>query len=273
MFAKTIATLLFAAGLITSAVAWAAAPSVDQVYQAARAGNYAQAQSMMTQALREHPDSAKAHFVEAELLARQGKLPAARGELAAAQKLNPNLSFAKPEAVQELQSLLSSGNGQMRQMSRAPMRQGGVPWGLILVLVLVVGLVMMFLRARNRGVSGSGSPLGMPLPGGSYGSGGGVMSPQAGGGMGSGILGSLATGAAVGAGMMAGEALMNKVLNGGVRDNIVSPNAQPIQNVDDSSNAYNMGGNDFGLNNSGAWDSGDSGDSWSDDGGSNDGWN
>ncbi|MDR0458761.1 MAG: tetratricopeptide repeat protein [Burkholderiaceae bacterium] len=180
MFAKTIAKLLLAAGLMACAVAWAAGPSVDQVYQAARAGNYAQAQSLMDQVLREHPDSAKAHFVEAELLARQGKLSAARGQLDNARRLDPSLSFAKPQAVQSLQALLTGGgNGQARRMiGGAPLRQGGLSWGLILALVIVAGLVMMFLRARNRGAAGY-RPLGAPMPGGpmGYGPAGGAMMP------------------------------------------------------------------------------------------------
>jgi hypothetical protein len=42
---------------------------------------------------------AKAHFVQAELYSRQGKLDFARQALASAEQSAPGLPFAKPEAV------------------------------------------------------------------------------------------------------------------------------------------------------------------------------
>ena len=74
-------------------------PTLAQVYATAQAGNLEQAQVMMQQVLVAHPGSARAHFVQAELSARQGKLGRAREALASAEKLSPGLSFAKPEAV------------------------------------------------------------------------------------------------------------------------------------------------------------------------------
>src|ERR1700716_3800125 len=74
-------------------------PTLHQVYEAAQTGHMDQAQQMMNQVLRDHPTSARAHFVEAELSARSGNFPKAREELARAQQLDPGLSFAKPQAV------------------------------------------------------------------------------------------------------------------------------------------------------------------------------
>ena len=45
------------------------------------AGHLDQAQQMMTQVLADHPNSAKAHYVQAELYAREGKAALARSEL------------------------------------------------------------------------------------------------------------------------------------------------------------------------------------------------
>ncbi|HTT39312.1 MAG TPA: tetratricopeptide repeat protein, partial [Burkholderiales bacterium] len=71
MLRKPILGLALAASLtLTGGYAVAAEPTIHQVYQAADAGNYREAQAMMDQVLRDHPNSAKAHFVEAELLAR-----------------------------------------------------------------------------------------------------------------------------------------------------------------------------------------------------------
>ena len=55
-------------------------PSMHEVYVAAQEGKFSEAQAMMDQVLKDHPNSAKAHFVEAELIAKQNKLGAAATE-------------------------------------------------------------------------------------------------------------------------------------------------------------------------------------------------
>ena len=88
-------------------------PTLKQVYEAAQAGRLEQAQAMMQQVLVAHPNSAKAHFVQAELSARQGQLGRARDSLATAEKLAPGLPFAKQEAVQALRSQLAAERGSV----------------------------------------------------------------------------------------------------------------------------------------------------------------
>ena len=81
-------------------------PTLKQIYDAAQAGQLDKAQTMVQQVLVLHPNSARAHFVQAELFARQGQLPKAREALAAADKLAPGLPFAKSEAIQSLRAQL-----------------------------------------------------------------------------------------------------------------------------------------------------------------------
>jgi predicted Zn-dependent protease len=52
--------------------------TVDQVYSAAKAGQVDQALQLMQPVLKDHPNSAKAHFVEAELLAKAHRYADAR---------------------------------------------------------------------------------------------------------------------------------------------------------------------------------------------------
>ena len=85
-----------------------AEPTLKQIYDAAQAGRLEQAQTMIQQVLVLHPKSAKAHFVQAELAARQGQIARAREALAEAEKLAPGLPFAKPEAVQSLRAVLAA---------------------------------------------------------------------------------------------------------------------------------------------------------------------
>jgi hypothetical protein len=82
--------------------------------------------------------------------------------------------------------------------------------------------------------------------------------------MGSGILGGLATGAAVGAGMVAGEALAHEFLGGHERERMASDGALG----DASRVGYDDGGGrDFGLSDADSWDAGGSGNDIAGDGG------
>ncbi|HEY2037446.1 MAG TPA: tetratricopeptide repeat protein, partial [Steroidobacteraceae bacterium] len=84
----------------------AAAPNPEQVYQALRAGNVAQAQQMMTQVLSEYPRVGRAHFVAAEVDARAGNYGLARQELRTAESLDPSLAAKDPRGVEELKQEL-----------------------------------------------------------------------------------------------------------------------------------------------------------------------
>src|SRR6202020_1089091 len=96
-------------------------PTMDQIYTAAAGGHLDQAQQMITQVLADHPTSAKAHFVQAELYAKEGKTSLARSELATAEQLKPGLPFANPRAVQELKAQLGQTRlGQTRGMMTGP---------------------------------------------------------------------------------------------------------------------------------------------------------
>jgi len=81
-------------------------PTVAQIYRAFRAGHIEQAQNLLDQVLRDHPDSAKAHFVQAEIDAAEGHRDLARSELARAEQLKPGLPDVKPDAVHQLKAKL-----------------------------------------------------------------------------------------------------------------------------------------------------------------------
>jgi len=261
--------LLAVVALGFSSLALAASPTVDDVYQATRSGRIAEAEAMMQQVLAEHPDSATAHFVSAEVEYRAGKLDRARAELAKAEQLSPGLPKMSPRAVAELRAGLS-GSGMVRA-DRVPRSGGsGIPWVPILLLGGAVLLVIVLIRRQRQTVmmppgggfgpgmgpnGGMGGPTPMGGPGYGYGYGPGVMN------QGSGIMGSVASGLAVGAGIVAGEALARRVFEPGHPD-YVEPSQQAY--VDPNND---LGGNDFGV--SGGWDDGGGG-GFSDGGGGGD---
>ena len=256
-------------------------PTLADVYSAAQSGRMDKAQTMIQEVLISHPNSAKAHFVRAELYSRQGELGKAREELATSEKLAPGLPFAKAESVQTLRTQLATRSPSLAANSAvlrpaAPMAPSSpATWGLPLLLaggVIVLGYLAFRKRApepfsqpaadaplnglngpQNFGVANSGAAPAMasayPQP--AYAQ---PTSPQpASSGMGGQIMGGLATGLAVGAGVMAAQAigrnLMGHTNSTTQRDDFSNPDQPTINRNAD------MGGQDFGINDAGSWDS------------------
>lgn len=266
-----VGLLMMASTVFISGTAFADEPSLHQVYQAAEAGKLDEAQTMMHQVLSAHLNSGKAHYVEAELLVKQGQLKKAEAELATAERLAPGLPFANAQAVQHLRELLGSSRNsrlmttQPVQSIQPPVTAPSIPWGLLLTgigLIAFIVFAVRFMAQRNAmpvtagGAPtaygpGNGSPYGTPVQ--PYGAGGvGPMGSPTGSGMGSRIMGGLATGAAMGAGLVAGEALVHHFMDGKqdtfrpAQDNFGLSN--PDTALDD------MGGNDFGVADTSSWD-------------------
>lgn len=130
-------------------------PTLHQIYQAADAGRLIEAQGIMEKVLRQHPNSAKAHFVEAELLVKQGQLVNAQVELSKAEILAPGLPFAKPDAVENLKRHLAPAHAATPAVQNTTwVRQSevasGVPWGLLLVALGLIAAAVFFVRAMSR---------------------------------------------------------------------------------------------------------------------------
>jgi hypothetical protein len=253
-------------------------PSLNEVYATAQAGKLDKAQVMMQQVLIAHSSSAKAHFVQSELYARQGNVAKARDALTTAEKLAPGLPFAKPEAVAALQARLSSpppANSAATSPSftaaKAQTPQSSNSWLLPAALAAaVVAAGYFFFRktspVQNFNQPGIGSGLAGPQTFGSAVSpGAAVQQPYgmpaygtqpygqpASSGLGGKIMGGVATGLAVGAGVMAAEAIGRSLTggHGSNTNNEYSSLASP-QNAPDN---FAMGGNDFGVIDASSWD-------------------
>ena len=288
--------LVGAAFMVNAPAMAQAEPTINQIYEAAQSGKLDKAQTMVQQVLVLHPSSAKAHYVQAELFARQGLSAKGKEALATADKLAPGLPFAKPDAVQALRTQLaaridsaavnSPPAKQSYGMDTPATATASVSPGLLLVLGAgVVGLVVWLIRRKpvvsqpaampasmGNGIgSGIGSGLNGPQTFGAsaaptYGQPGygqpaygqpGYNPQPAGTGMGGRVMGGLATGLAVGAGVMAAQAIGKNLM--GNNDHSANNNAG---NLNDSSgnrveplpgNA-DLGGQNFGMNDSTAWD-------------------
>ncbi|WP_394789578.1 tetratricopeptide repeat protein [Rhodoferax sp.] len=265
-------------------------PTLNQVYATAQAGKLDEAQVMIQQVLVTHPQSAKAHFVQGELYARQRDFVRARESLATAEKLAPGLPFAKPEAVQALRAELSaksaatpSGGNTLHYGSPASAAPSSSSWGLPLLLaggVIVAGYFIF--RRRSPQVFAPQQPAysqgGMTSPQ-PYGMGGNTMQPNYGQpgygqagygqqpaapGLGSRIAGGVATGLAVGAGVMAAEAIGRNLMGGHNAGNAGSGQFDSFSNNSNDDALLNrnndMGGQNFGVNDASSWDDGGSSD-------------
>jgi len=265
------AALLMMATVSTPALA--ADPKVSEVYAAARAGDVDKAIGMMNTVLKDHPNSAKAHYVQAELLAKKGRIAEARAELGSAEKLAPGLPGIQPQSVASLKAQLSGGVTTAGTVAKSevpvPQASHGFPWMTAIIIGMLVFGLLAFLRRRSQpdvyqpsvgggyGATGYGSG-GYPQGGPGYGGGYGGGYPQQGGGLGSGIMGGLATGAAAGVGFAAGERIVDGLFGDHDKERVIEREVEP--RYDPGSANQDMGGNDFGISDDSSWDSSGGGD-------------
>lgn len=268
--------MLLTSAIFTGLTFAAGDPTLHEVYQAADAGRLSEALGMMNQVLRDHPNSGKAHFVEAELLAKQGKLASAATELATAERLAPGLPFAKADSVENLKRRVAPSHTTNRLVQGGDIAQSAsasqFPWSLLLVGAGLIAAIVFFVSKMKQSNAaalpgqagaGFGTGFGSSAPLQPVAGGGGFAQPMgpAAGGMGSRILGGLATGAAVGVGMVAAESLMHRFTDGNRHET-----GQTFNPVPDSfdSTPNDMGGNDFGVSDASSWDDSSSGggDDW-----------
>ena len=300
-FIRLVALTAFLGAGAGSAMAQAE-PTMNQIYQTAQAGKLDEAQVMVQQVLISHPNSAKAHYVQAELFARQGLAGRGREALLQADKLAPGLPFAKPEAVQALRAQLASKPGAPTltpalkepanksvgvQQTSAPTAPSSFPLGLGLALggaaIAVAVLVMRkkpaavqappaaYAGTASAGTLGSGlngpqtfgnaagaapgygqAPYSQPGYGQQpYGQPG--VGQQAGSGLGGRIAGGVATGLAVGAGVMAAQAIGRSFSDNNEHhpDHLGNNTASGVQPLPGNAD---LGGQNFGINDTNSWD-------------------
>ncbi len=277
-FLQTVLRWLLLAAFLNAGAAMAQQePTMNQIYATAQAGKLDQAQVMVQQILVAHPKSAKAYFVQSELFARQGNLAKAREALNTAEQFAPGLPFAKPEAVQALQKQLAAPRTLAVPATASvtydtpPQAKSSNSWVLpALLAAAVIAAGYFIFRRKPAQTVDQGNAYGNGLNG-PQNFGNGNMQPAmqpgmqgaygqqpmygqpAGSGMGGRIMGGVATGLAVGAGVMAAEAIGRNLMGNhetGSRaaDNNAANSYEPIGNSNSD-----MGGQNFGLSDT-SWD-------------------
>ncbi|MCE4556335.1 tetratricopeptide repeat protein [Pelomonas cellulosilytica] len=206
-----------------------ALPTVDQVQAAARSGDYTGAEKMMREVVEAKPDSARAHYVLAEILAHERQFREAAEHARRARALDPAIKFTDSAKFTAFEQLLQrEQTGEARAVAPSSLGSpaapapraappveraesgGGVPvWLLAVGAVAFIALAASWMRRRT-----AQQVQQMPQPamaggygGGGYGMGGygpGVQ-PTSGG---PGLMGvGLAAAGGVAAGMLAEKLL------------------------------------------------------------------
>lgn len=154
--------------MLVSALAFAV-PSASQIDQSIRENNWQQADSQLSEVLQAHPDSAKAHYLYAQVLDREGKSSDALAQLQQAKTLDPSVKFTSQSAFNQTAERIrsnvnrvnsspsaqtqSNGNSFNQGALAAPAAKHGSSMGLWVVLLLVivgVGLVLRWGLKRAR---------------------------------------------------------------------------------------------------------------------------
>ncbi|WP_168794263.1 tetratricopeptide repeat protein [Paraburkholderia aromaticivorans] len=174
---KFLATA-FASLLFVSAVAFAV-PTVQQIESAMSQGNWQQADASLSEVLQAHPNNARAHYLYAQVLDREGRSADALAQVQQAKTLDPQIRFTDPTRFAQTEARIrkdaeragaTGGNTTSRAANpfaqqtapavqqqsaiapQAPQRHGpgmGM-WIGILVLVGVIALVLRWTLRRAR---------------------------------------------------------------------------------------------------------------------------
>jgi hypothetical protein len=185
LFAALAFTLILAFGMPSPALAKTAGapatkePTIQQIYEAANGGRMAEADAMIAKVLKNHPNSAKAHYVHAELLAMNGKLDDARDELSQAKELSPGLKFAKADSVAKLERKLEkpaeikaeppppvpspvSAPAASPEKADTASSSGPIPWTPIGIVALFIVAYLVFQRRRRATTFDAPAAAGAP---------------------------------------------------------------------------------------------------------------
>jgi hypothetical protein len=291
---KPILTLVL---LALTSVAASAADSPKDVQALIARGDYPAAETALRQAVSEHPESAKAHYILAEVLAHEGNIGEAKTEASKAATLDPSTKFTDPAKFQHFQHELDAALAppSARPTAASPTRftepqpaarteaggQSHMTGWLIGGVILVLIIFFLMRRRRNPNTQfGNGYPPAPPMNGGQpygnqpyggYTGGGPGYAPPPSSGVG--------TAVAAGLGGLAAGALLDEALrshNGGEESRNVGGNGfanlgpDSSSQPDPSAQAYDdlrddpidIGNNDSSWDDSSSGGGGDDDNQW-----------
>jgi hypothetical protein len=110
--------MALAASLMLVSAAAFAVPSAGQIEQSMTQGNWQQADAQLSEVLQAHPDSAKAHYLYAQVLDREGKSAEALAQVQQAKTLDPNVKFTDPSRFNATEARIRANASRVSSSSR-----------------------------------------------------------------------------------------------------------------------------------------------------------
>ncbi|MGH8782643.1 tetratricopeptide repeat protein [Paraburkholderia sp.] len=160
--------------MLASGAAFAAVPTVQQIESAMAQGNWQQADSGLTQVLQAHPNNARAHYLYAQVLDREGRTADALAQIQQAKTLDPQIRFTDASRFAQTEARIrrdaertgaSTNTGRtgnpfaqqnapaiQQQTALAPQapQRHGPSMGMWIGIVLVFGAIALILRWTLR---------------------------------------------------------------------------------------------------------------------------
>jgi hypothetical protein len=162
------ASIACASLAFVSGVAFAV-PSVQQIESAMSQGDWQRADSGLTEVLDAHPDNARAHYLYAQVLNREGRYADALTQVEQAKSLDPQIRFTQPQRFAQVEAKIRSDASragavttrsadnpfsQQQQLSAAPAPQKHGPgmgmWIGIAIVLIGVALVLRWTLRRAK---------------------------------------------------------------------------------------------------------------------------
>jgi hypothetical protein len=164
----TVRLLVFLLLSVSAATAYAL-PSLEDVEHAVHRNDYISAESMTREVVTAQPNSAKPHYILAEILAHEGKLNEARTQALQAKQLDPAIRFTTPDKFARFEAELN-GNKPVPRTATEPHKAAETSSGgsSFLWIVLIVGGLLAFFAFRRRSAPpsyGAYNNPNAPMPG------------------------------------------------------------------------------------------------------------
>jgi hypothetical protein len=170
---KKFLAALFASLMLVSGAAFAV-PTVQQIESAMAQGNWQEADAGLTEVLQAHPNNARAHYLYAQVLDREGRSGDALAQIQQAKTLDPQIRFTDATRFAQTEALIrrdaeqggvktghssnpfvQQNNGSMQQSAMAPAvpERHGPSMGMwigIVVLIVAIALILRWTLRRAR---------------------------------------------------------------------------------------------------------------------------
>lgn len=166
---KKFLAAAFASLMLISTAAFAV-PTAQQIESAMSQGNWQQADAGLTEVLQAHPDNARAHYLYAQVLDREGRAGDALAQIQQAKTLDPQIRFTDPTRFAQTEARIrrdaertgtatghttnpfAQQNTAVQQSAMAPQapERHGPGMGLWIGIIVLIGAIALVLRWTLR---------------------------------------------------------------------------------------------------------------------------